>query len=306
MTLAALLFALLGETVHPAPAPLALLQSLPIESSDSGLHLSALSLCDGTLLTLSDRHDRQVYRLEIDPTAALARTQVWRTLSPPAPADWGWRQRVSSWFAGRLYDWEGIACRGDRLYLLSEQLNDLLISSNRGESWLQLPRQQFVNQGGVLRSTNAGLEGLTFNGQGLVLAAEREARGLLQFVPEKGGWQLQWLHSPLPPEPPLAGRSPDFSGLWFESPWLYTLERNLFRICRRDTRFQQQRCWSYADTELAPERRYRTEFGVAEGIAADAQRIYLITDNNGDARVADADDRRPQLWIFAKPADWRE
>ncbi|WP_426415832.1 hypothetical protein [Aestuariirhabdus sp. LZHN29] len=299
MRWAALLLSLLATASEARP--LQLLHSLTIESREANLQLSGLAFCDGELLTISDRHNNQLYRLQLETERGLAHAMDWRSIQAPPSSDqgvWGW---AISLFSGRRLDWEGLACQGETLYLLSEQLSDVLLSSRNETRWLKFPQ---LSVGGMLRHTNAGLEGIALHEEGVLLAAERDARGLLLLVPDGDRWTLQRQQTPLPPLPPIADRNPDFSGLWYESPWLYTLERNLFRICRRDSGFQQQRCWSYADTELSPARSYRSEFGVAEGIAADETRIYLITDNNNKALLAAPHDRRPQLWIFAKPDDW--
>ncbi|MCL6415652.1 hypothetical protein MIB92_08315 [Aestuariirhabdus sp. Z084] len=291
-----------AQAAHP---PLQLLHSLPIDAAVPDLQPSGLAWCNGKLLTLSDRHDQQIFRIEFNPQKVTSTIGLFRSLqSPPAPEQETLKDRAQALVSGRRFDWEGISCQNDSLYLLSEQFHDVLQIKPDTMQWLALPQQDLVGVDHLLVEPNAGLEGISWNQAHLLLAAERDQRGLLQLNYDQSSWHVSLRLTPLPPQPPIAGRNPDFSGLWYEAPWLYTLERNLFRVCQRGADFQQRRCWSYAHTELAPDQRFQSQYGVAEGIAADATRIYLITDNNNKPLISNPDDRRPRLWIFAKPDDW--
>jgi len=105
-----------------------------------------------------------------------------------------------------------------------------------------------------------------------------------------------------PPQIPDARPvSRDFADLaWFDGK-LFTLERNAYRICRRDADSGQvERCWSFAADALTEPRRYDQLFGVAEALVVDAEGAWIGLDNNEGAR-ADGE-RRPIVWRFAAPA----
>jgi hypothetical protein len=105
-----------------------------------------------------------------------------------------------------------------------------------------------------------------------------------------------------PPEFPDAGaRSRDFADLALFEGKLFTLERNAYRICRRDADSGQvERCWSFAADALVPARQYSQPYGLAEALVIDPGGAWIGLDNNNGAR-ADGE-TRPVVWRFAAPA----
>ncbi|MNH30875.1 hypothetical protein D3C79_911920 [compost metagenome] len=104
-----------------------------------------------------------------------------------------------------------------------------------------------------------------------------------------------------PPQMPNArALSRDFADLaWFEGK-LFTLERNAYRICRRDADSGKvERCWSFAADALVDARRYDQPFGLAEALVIDAKGAWIGLDNNFGSR-ADGE-ARPIVWRFEAP-----
>jgi hypothetical protein len=283
----------------------------------SGGNLSGLAWCDGALWAVSDRDDQQLYRLETDDLHWQATAEAFVT--PPAPdmrLPWGLRMR--SWVAGLVrggeLDFEGISCdaAGNR-YLVSEGRAAVLQLPVVGEpNWLQLP-QSLLRQArasGMLLHFNSLFEGLAVDpaGERLYLAAERMRRGLLVAHKQRAVWRctggcvlFSEAGSESGPEA-LGGREQprDFSGLAFHNEKLFTLERQAYRICRRDlSSGQVEQCWSFAAEALTPERRYPPDYGMAEALWVDRDGAWIGVDNGSYSR-ADGESR-PIIWRFAAP-----
>lgn len=302
----------------PALEELRLLSEHRVEGMAAG-NLSGLARCGEALMALSDREDDRLYRLQISPDG------IWQAAAepfaapsmPPSGLPWGLRAR--SWMAGVVrggeLDFEGLACdaQGNR-YLLSEAVIGVLRLTPEGQAdWLPLPsgllRQ--ARASGMLLRANALLEGIAIDptGETLWLAAERERRGLLVLHRGQSAWRCTGgciLHveggrraSLVTPGSTTYPR--DFSDLSWHAGKLFSLERLEHRICRRAARTGDiERCWSFGEVALAPERRYRSPFGTAEGLALDGQGAWLGHDNGGAPR-ADGE-LRPVIWRLAAPA----
>jgi len=290
----------------------------PIEGMRGG-NLSGFALCAGELWAVSDRDDDQVYRM--DRSAAVWQSQALTFKAPTAP-DMGLptgivaRTVAAGLVRGGSLDFEGIACDArQQLYLVSEAKAAVLRIAPGGDAaWLPLPASMVAEarQRGMLHHFNAIFEGLAIDpkGQRLWLAAEREKRGLLALQFGADGWAcskacvlLSEGGSEDVPPPMRTGASyaKDFSDLtWFKGK-LFTLERNAYKLCRRDADTGAvERCWSFADTGLQPSRRYDQPYGLTEALALDDAGAWVGTDNNNWVR-ADGE-QRPVAWRFAAPA----
>jgi hypothetical protein len=296
---------------------LSLQGEFPVEGMRGG-NLSGLALCAGELWAVSDRDDDQVYRL--DRSAA-----VWQsrplTFQAPAAPDMGlpWsivaRVEAAGLVRGGSLDFEGITCDSrQQLYLVSEARATVLRVSPEGTvQWLPLPPQMVTEarQQGLLRHFNAIFEGLAIDpdGQRLWLAAEREQRGLLSLHLGPDGWAcdgpcvlLSEGGSEDVPAPMRIGLSyaKDFSDLAYFKGKLFTLERNAYKMCRRNPNTAEvERCWSFAEAGLQPSRRYGKPYGLTEALALDEAGAWIGTDNNDWVR-ADGE-QRPVVWRFAAP-----
>jgi hypothetical protein len=74
------------------------------------------------------------------------------------------------------------------------------------------------------------------------------------------------------------------------------------RLERTPNGWREGSPFRYRHAEHDPRYMYEDRtFGMAEGIAIDEQRVYILLDNNEKARAADARDRRPTLFVFERP-----
>ncbi|UVJ44464.1 esterase-like activity of phytase family protein [Pseudomonas sp. LS1212] len=314
--LAALLLIALPVVAEPWPE-LKLVSEHPVDGVLGG-NLSGLAWCGDALWTVSDRDDGLLYRLDTS-------RNVWQALGvhievPPVPDSglpWGLRSRTKavSYIRGGDLDFEGVSCdaAGNR-YLVSEAHAAVLQVPVAGApNWLNIS-PTLVRQArgsGMLLHFNALFEGLAVNpaGDRIWLAAERERRGLLLIQRRQTTWDCNGgcvLSSEAgleqqPAQMPDARSAPrDFAGLSFFNNKLFTLERNAFRICRRDPETARvEGCWSFAADGLADGRRYPQPFGLAEALVIDEQGAWIGLDNNDRAR--EDGERRPVVWRFAAP-----
>jgi hypothetical protein len=312
------LLALLAVPAMAEPwAELKMLSEHPVEGMRGG-NLSGLALCNGTLWTVSDRDDDLLYKL--DTTG-----HVWQAVGvplavPPVP-DAGFplglrsRQWAASLVRGGDLDFEGVSCdAAGNHYIVSEAHAAVLQVPLDGEpNWLRIDPSMIrqARASGMLLHFNALFEGLAVSpaGDRLWLAAERERRGLLLVNRQQSTWTcgatcvlLSEAGTELQPEqfPQAREVSRDFSDLALFDGKLFTLERNAYRICRRDSQTAQvERCWSFAADALVDSRRYSQPYGLAEALVIDAEGAWIGVDNNGGTR-ADGEDR-PIVWRFAAP-----
>jgi hypothetical protein len=108
-----------------------------------------------------------------------------------------------------------------------------------------------------------------------------------------------------PTEPPVSPRDPDFSDLATFEGSVFALERNahvVVRITRGPGGWSEAERWSFRRTENDPALAYdNATFARAEGLAIDAQRVYVVLDNNQDPRARDPNDKRALLLVFRRP-----
>ncbi|HCS42437.1 MAG TPA: DNA topoisomerase IV, partial [Pseudomonas sp.] len=253
------------------------------------------------------------------------RDPVWRAeavrIGVPAVPDsglpWGLRSRTwaASFARGGDLDFEGITCdsAGNR-YIVSETHAAVLQVPPTGPaSWLKISPilVREARASGLLLHFNALFEGLAISPEGdkLWLAAERESRGLLLIKRQQtvwdcdggcvllseGGKEMQ------PAQFPGARAMPrDFADLSLFDGKLFTLERNVFEICRRDAQTAKvERCWSYAAEALQENRRYSQAYALEEALVVDADGAWIGIDNNNGMR-ADGE-VRPIVMRFAAP-----
>ena len=293
----------------------------PVEGMRGG-NLSGLAVCRGALWAVSDRDDDRIYRLD-------QQDQVWQsqplTFSAPPVPDSGlpWGLRSGNWAAsfirGGELDFEGISCdAAGNFFVVSEAHAAVLEIPLEGDpDWLKIDPAMIrqARASGMLLNFNALFEGLAISPSGdrLWLAAERERRGLISVRRQQSVWScagscVLLSEAGVEMRPPQMHRtrpvSRDFADLSLYKGKLFTLERNAFRICRRDADTGQvERCWSFAAGGLADERRYDQPFGLAEALVIDDAGAWVGLDNNGATR-ADGESR-PVVWRFeAPPGGW--
>ena len=150
------------------PVPLELLRVLPVEGPRR-FEPSGLTLRDGALYTVADKHNNTIFRLELGEEQAKAVPYLQFTApSPPERA---------------LLDLEGIAAGEDgSFYLVSENFFRVLrVPKGGGPASWATPNLEAVGvEVGLFRSRNANLEGLALLAPGLfITCAERQPRGLV-------------------------------------------------------------------------------------------------------------------------------
>ncbi|MFO2463239.1 esterase-like activity of phytase family protein [Pseudomonas sp. 15FMM2] len=300
-------------------AELKLIAEHPVEGMRGG-NLSGLALCGTQLWTVSDRDDEQIYRL--DTAGQTWQAQAIAITVPPVPESglpWGLRARTTaaSVIRGGDLDFEGISCdaAGNR-YIVSEAHAAVLQVPVQGQpEWLKIAPSMVreARASGMLLHFNALFEGLAVNPEGnqIWLAAERERRGLISIKRAQSLWDCEGpcvLVSEAGQEmqpaqfPGAKAVSRDFADLALFDGKLFTLERNAFQICRRDSvTARVELCWSFADQTLAPSRRYPQSYGLTEALLIDKDGAWIGIDNNFGARVDG--EKRPMIYRFAAPAD---
>ena len=294
--------------------PLALEQYWALAGVDN-LQPSGLSFCGEELVMVSDRHSNIVFSIPLSDKNAV-HVKTFRLVSSlkELPSRLKWQQHIMDWglrWTEKRFDWEGIHCNADgSLYLASESLSAIAkIEPNGDADWITPSFFVELLEQGFASTLNTGFEGLAANKDHILIALEREPRGLLRATlstTPPGIDKIQKIHN----ESVASPLKPDFTGLWLEqgahqSVKIYTLERNYFRVCRRSyDSWAIEACWSYRDTEKSSEFRFENDhYGLAEGIARSGEYIYIVLDNNGEPRLQTGD-RNPLLFKFKRPDNW--
>ncbi|NUM56790.1 MAG: esterase-like activity of phytase family protein [Candidatus Hydrogenedentes bacterium] len=277
--------------VSPRPAELVLERALPIDGLESA-EPSGLGIRNGELFTVSDNHDTFIYKLRIEAERAV--------LEPAVPV---------SVPDGARADFEGIAVddAGD-FYLASESQFRILHVSADGKrcAWITPSLKAPGEAAGLFKFRGGYIEGLArIDDAQFILCAERQPRGLLYVGIENTPPLVEGFVLNEPSVQPRGIRFPDFTDLCAFDGALYALERNaeiISTIVRDGKRIDVKPWRSFRETADSPKYRYADRrFGTAEGLAMDAARLYIVLDNNGNAREANAEDRRPMLFVFTMP-----
>ncbi|SHN09339.1 Esterase-like activity of phytase [Pseudomonas asturiensis] len=291
----------------------------PVEGMVGG-NLSGLAMCNGRLWTVSDRDDNLLYSLDVSDRTWKAEPHVIEVPAPESDLPLNLRSlaNLSSMVRGGSMDFEGVSCdaQGNR-YLVSEAYGTVLkVPVDGVPAWLALPHELVAQAraNGMLQHFNAIFEGIAVSAAGdrIWLAAEREKRGLLVVQRDKDQWTCgqscvllaEGGQDTLPPEQKRQKVSTDFSDISLYNGKLFTLERSVYRICRRELETGQiERCWSFAREAMLPSRRYDQPYGLTEALVVDETGAWIGIDNNFGAR-ADGE-KRPIVWRFAAPkAGW--
>jgi hypothetical protein len=237
----------------------------------------------------------------------MAHVRVWKDigkLPEPPKQKFGWWLSVKRFFAELLgfsngADWEGIACNehGD-IFLASEYYFSVLKVSSAGKKvWLVDNLFQMANKTGLFQKDNAYIEGITVNGNELLLAVEREPRGFINIKGKKSTFYVQ-------PGPLYSSKNLpyDYSGLSRYQDKNVALEKNHYRICELETTFKPVMCYSFKEIAKSFEWGYSSDkYGLAEGLAISHDSVWIIVDNNGDSRLSDPENNQPIIMKFKNP-----
>jgi hypothetical protein len=254
-----------------------------------------LLLPDGALLAVNDRH-AGLYRIQFRPgtnVAALAALPGCFTAAQLAPFA---RAKTGRW------DCEGIA-RDDagRLYLCEEANRWILRWDERAQTVEPLaidwaPAKSYF----TTTDSNASFEGIAIGGGKLYVANERQ-RGriiVVDLATLKVERHFQVSYS--------ASRAFDthYSDLCWHDGVLWVLLRESSALLKVDPLKEIVLAeFSYRDLERRKEVIYTGRYptGIMEGLAVDDEFIWLITDNNGEARWSAPGDTRPTLFKCRRP-----
>lgn len=283
----------MGTADHPIPQ-LELVQAYPIDA-DIPVHLSGLTLYNGHLLTVSDKHSDAIYEIEILEDSA--RCSIFKTIC------------LDEY---ERFDFEGITVDSNgEIYVLCEGFNRVLaVNPETPLQWKwATPGLKPLGDGlNLMRGLNTGLEGLTFMEPDLFVAcAERGERGFISWR-QKPDPEYRAINADTSRFYNTEDRNPDFTGLFAYNGKLVVVQRNNHLISvvegYRQGEFEEVQAWSFRHIELDPSYSYNfKKYGLAEGLAIDDQFIYLVLDHNQDARDSDPNDRRALLFKFKKPTE---
>lgn len=281
----------------PQVIPLKLHRALFVDGPERN-QPSGLTIWNGTLFAVSDKHDATVFKISW--TNDAARMEPYLSFDVPKAAD-------SSVTPG--CDFEGITCDPQgNFYLVSERLCRILRVSTDGKetAWITPDLRPRCEEQGLFKVENACLEGISMIAPGLfVLCAERQPRGFVEVDTTQTPLKVSAYQSEETTFDIPTGRSPDFSGLFWEDNRLYVVERSVDLICPltlQHGRYEEGPGWSYKHVVTQPEYAYADmKHGMGEGVCLDSQYVYVVFDNNEDSRVSEPHDTRPLLLILQRP-----
>ncbi|MXY97601.1 MAG: esterase-like activity of phytase family protein [Gemmatimonadetes bacterium] len=260
---------------------------LPVEGPESN-QPSGLFIHNDTLYTVSDKHDDTIFRIELREDAAVFVPHI--RFEAPKP------------FGVFRLDLEGITRDDDgTFYLASEGAFAILKVDADGKqaSWVTTSLRKVGASAGLFQTRGGYLEGITLMSRDrFLVTAEREPSGLIEVD-----------MAPVQRIVEIAnhGSKDSYTGLHREVENVYILQRSTATI-RKTIRYldvdSPSTIWSFTHIVNDPEYLYQHEqFGAktAEGLAMDRDRVYVILDNNNDARRMYPTDHRPLLLIMKRP-----
>ncbi len=269
------------------PVALEAISILPVEGPEFN-QPSGLFMYNDTLYTVSDKHDDTIFRIELKPDRAVFVPHV--------------RFKASRSFGLFRLDFEGIT-RDDSgdFYLVSEGAFAILkVGADGGNvSWITTNLREVGASAGLFQTRGGYLEGITLMGRDrFLVTAERTPCGLIEvdMAPKQRIVEIA-----------NHGSTNSYTGLHREEENVYILQRSTATI-RKTIRYldidSPSTIWSFAHIVNKPEYLYQHEqFGAktAEGLAMDHERVYVILDNNNDARRMYPSDQRPLLLVMKRP-----
>lgn len=273
-----------------------------------GLQPSGMVICQGKLLFVSDKHEDQIYELtpEDDGTATAKKFMELNDIPEPPTQDFPFWTDVKRFFA-ELFgisggsDWEGITCNDEGEYFLASEyyFSVLKIGSDGTKKWVGSDLYKIGYDAGLFQKDNAYIEGITVKTNAeILLSAEREPRGFISIATDGDIRTFVQLGSVISDE----GLPYDFAGLDLLGGEIFALERNHYQVCRLTLEYAVKKCYSFKNIARSQDWGYSTgKYGLAEGFAINGDDIWIIIDNNGDARLQDSDDHRSTLIKFENP-----
>ncbi len=273
------------------PVKLELHRVLPVNGPKRN-QPSGLTISDGTLYAVSDKHDDTIFSVEL--TDSYARMKPAYTFKVKAKG---------------YLDFEGLTCDAKgNFYIASEAKCRIIKVAPKSKTgiFVSPDLRPYGKKQGLFKVKNAFFEGIACRKTGVfMLAVERQPRGLLQVDirkkdPAVTAWNCDSSRFDFRKDRPY-----DFAGLFFYQNTLYALQRNAYLIseikCRPDG-FTEGGAWSYGHVIHQKKFMYAVmRYGMAEGFCMDRKFVYVILDNNEVPRLHFPKDRRPLLLILKNP-----
>jgi len=280
---------------QPEAQPMRLVQALFLDGG-VGHEPSGLTMFNDTLYTISNNDDDTIFRVIVTGDRALLQPYLRFAVPPP-------EENV------KRIDFEGITCDPEgNFYLASESTCRILKVSPGGKEvkWITPSLRPYGRAKGMLEKKNASLEGIAWAGTGrFVACAERQARGFLEIDLKGEAMRVKATVHDTEALPIPKPRNPDYAGLCYYQGKLYALERAAGAVSQIDLTGQgvvEKSFWLYREIEDRPDLRYQhRKYGHGEGLFINDRYVYLIFDNNRDAREAAPDDIRPLFLILERP-----
>jgi len=208
-------------------------------------------------------------------------------------------------------DLEGITFCGKQIYVVDEATSTVVEIRSDGEALVHSLKlstaQSSGDDAGASESAAVGMEGIACDNAAdiLYLAWERQPR-MIYAVDRSSFRVLDAFDVPAGWQSPRSegGKTvyADFADLYFEDGFLYALQRSdrtILKIAPREKRLVSK---LRLDFEESLYYEYNEPFGMAEGLFITSDRIYIVLDNNGTARIGNPQNTSPLLLEFARPA----
>ncbi len=245
-------------------------------------------LGDGTWLTLDDKTTR-LFRIELaGDTGRLVSTEheflPKRTARPPTGK------------AEPRPDVEGLAVDdAGRIYVAEESQRQVFRYDPVTKTTERLPIDWTPVKRWFSADLNASWEGVAVGGGKLYLANERSIGRIV--VVDLASLKVERDFQVYPPG--RAAADVHYSDLCWQAGHLWVLCRESRCVLQVDaTKEKVLAEFDYDAIERDPQNAYAHPFpyGFVEGLFVDSDNLWLVVDNNEFPRVADKNDRRPQLW----------
>lgn len=250
-------------------------------------------LKDGTWITIDDKTTR-LFRIELDGDAGrLVSTE--HEFLPKRPA------RVPGAKAEPRPDVEGLAVdEGGRVYVCEESRRQVFRYDPATKATERLEIDWTPVKKWFSADINASWEGIAVGGGKLYLANER-SRGRI-IVVDLASLRVERDFQVSPPDTEAA--DVHYSDLCWHAGHLWVLCREGRCVLQVDAAKETVlAAFDYEAIERDPQNAYAHPYpyGFVEGLYVDTENIWLAVDNNEFPRVADKNDRRPQLWRCPRP-----
>lgn len=281
------------------------------------MNLSGLDDCGGVLLTVSDKVQNTIYKLESD--EGHFDLKPHHHFSTPDHDFSRPLLRTVYAFLRKLVgqsatDWEGISCTAGTTALISEMYGSILIIGNEQQPfWVSVADEMLTNRLQIYQHPFIGFESISIAGKNrFLIGHERNPASLFSLDlahpsndPQGKVFPVKDIQGYTEPR----GASNDISGSDVHAGVLYTLHRSARQVCAQSvgalfTQFFG--CQSFSSVAHARQYAYSSmTYGRAEGLAVREGQIYIIFDNNNDERLSDGSSEAllfefENPWIQAK------